>query len=183
MAQPTISRVAIIIGEADHPLAKQRRVFPPRDGGDVQPAFAGRHIGDVRQPGFVRPRRLKAMPKEIGRDRMVVTAIRRHRQPALLPWHDQTLLAHEPGDPLSADAAPPGAQLGMDARTAIGLAALLEDLPDLGYQQSLVLCAPVRPATEPGIERARRDTDQPAQKEQAWGAEQERSPALDQMFA
>ena len=93
---------------------------------------------------------------------MVMTAVRRHRQTALSPRHDQTLLAHQPGDPLSADAAAPGAQFGMHTRTAIGLAALLEDLLDLGGQGSFALRTAGGTTTEPSVERTRRDTDQPA---------------------
>lgn len=112
------------------------------DRGDIQPAFASRPTGDVGEPGFILSDCFEALPQKIGRDQMAVTAVRRHRQPALLPWHDKTLLAHEPGDPLSADPAFPGAQLGMNARTASGLVALLEALPDLGYHCTCFVAPP-----------------------------------------
>ena len=132
--------------------------------GDMQPAFAGRHIGDVGEPVFIRPDGVEMSSRKIGHDRMVVTAVRRHRQSALLGWHDQTLLTYQSGAPLSANATTPGVQFGMDTRTAIGLAALLEDLLDLGHQHRLILRTTGGTTTEPGVKRARRDTDQPAQR-------------------
>lgn len=47
------------------------------DGGQVQPALAGRQVGDVGQPDCVWPRGREVLLQEIGRDREIVAAVGR----------------------------------------------------------------------------------------------------------
>ena len=46
----------------------------------------------------------------------------------------EAVFLHEPGDPLAGDADTPGPQLGMDTRSPIALAAVLENAADLANQ-------------------------------------------------
>src|SRR3954447_19381772 len=99
------------------------------DGGQVQPALISRHIRNVRQPDRVWAIGLEGALEQVRGDAVAVPAVGRDRRPLLAPGN--AVFPHEPGDPL-ADAA--GPQFGMDARSTIALAAVLENTPDLANQ-------------------------------------------------
>src|SRR4051812_45553159 len=146
MDQPTISRVAIL------------------DGGQVQPALAGRDVRDVGEPDRVRPLGREVLVEQVGGDREVVPAVGRPRRPSAAPAGGEPHLAHEPRHPLATDPDALLSQLGVHARAAVGPSARGEDRPDPFAHPSIVLSVSPRPAAQPGVEAAHRDAREPAQR-------------------
>ena len=96
--------------------------------GQEDVALPGGHVGDVRHPEAVGPRRAEVAADEIGRRRRLTGADGRAR--ALAPARDahDPELAHEAGDALARDTdAMLVGQLGLDARHPVGLARVGED--------------------------------------------------------
>src|SRR3954447_26554611 len=104
------------------------------DGGQVQPALISRHIRNVRQPDRVWAIGLEGALEKVRGDAVAVPAVGRDRRPLLAPGRPNAVFPHQPGDPLAGDADAAGPQFGMDARSAIALAAVLENTPDLANE-------------------------------------------------
>jgi hypothetical protein len=82
---------------ADDPACEQ-----VDDNGEIQPAFAGPHVGDVGAPLLVRPRCREVLIEQVGGNRPSVMAIGSPLEPPLLP-SPEAVVAHQPGDPAAAD--------------------------------------------------------------------------------
>jgi hypothetical protein len=82
---------------ADDPTCEQ-----VDDNGEIQPAFAGPHVGDVGAPLLVRPRCREVLIEQVGGNRPSVMAIGSPLEPPLLP-SPEAVVAHQPGDPAAAD--------------------------------------------------------------------------------
>src|SRR4051795_8043261 len=160
------------------------------DRGQVQPALAGRDVGDVGQPDRVRSLGGELPVERVGRDREVVAAVGGPRGAAPPARDGEAALAHEarhppaadpgappppprghppphePPPPLAADPDPLRPQLGVHARAAVGAPAGLEDRRDPLAHPSVIAPAPApaRSAAEPGVEAAHRDAHDPAQR-------------------
>src|SRR3954452_10234775 len=66
------------------------------DDGEIQPAFAGPHVGDVGTPLLVGPCCREVLIKQVRRDRPGVMAVCGPLEPPLLP-SPQAVVAHQPG--------------------------------------------------------------------------------------
>ena len=96
------------------------------DRGEIEPAFTGADLGDVGGPEHVWADRVEIAMHQVSRRRDDVGAGRAPASPGMRP--DQVLIAHEPGDTLTA-AVPAGlGQLGIDPRRAVGAVRALVDL-------------------------------------------------------
>ena len=104
------------------------------DGRQVQPALVRGHIRNVRQPDRIRAIRLEGALEQVRGDAVAVAAVGRDRRPLLAPGRSKAVFPHEPGDPLAGDADAADPQFGMDARSPIALAAVLENAPDLANE-------------------------------------------------
>ena len=121
---------------------------PPAPGiehdGEIEEAGPGRHVGDVGDPEPIG----RASPRTGGRrDRAPAGAVwSAHRRAARLPPADalQAGAAHQPGDPLAADAHASGRELGVNAGGAVGPARRRG-----GWRCDLRRSAPHRPAPAP----------------------------------
>src|SRR4051794_26779569 len=138
------------------------------DRGQVQPALAGRDVGEVGQPDRVRSLGGELPVEQVGRDREVVAAVGGPRDAAPPARDGEAALAHEPRHPLAADPDALRPQLGVHARAAVGAPAGLEDRRDPLAHPSVIAPAPApapaRSAAEPGVEAAHRDAHDPAQR-------------------
>src|SRR3954463_13950227 len=134
------------------------------DRGQVQPALAGRDVGDVGQPDRVRSLGGEPPVEQVGRDREVVAAVGGPRDAAPPARDGEAALAHEPRHPLAADPDALRPQLGVHARAAVGAPAGLEDPRHPLAPPSVIAPAPARSAAEPGVEAAHRDAHDPAQR-------------------
>src|SRR6266699_1594794 len=124
-------------GPADHAPAVK-----VQDACQVEPAFAGLDVGDVGHPDLIRPAGWRQRRQAIGRDRLIMVAIG-GEHPVTPFWAATDLFfAHETTQTVSAMALAVGAQRNLDARSAIGLAALLVNAPDL-LLQALILPGPL----------------------------------------
>jgi uncharacterized 2Fe-2S/4Fe-4S cluster protein (DUF4445 family) len=102
----------------------QPTILHVHDGGKVEPALAGRDIGDVGEPDAVRRRGREVAIDEVGCDRKPVTAVggadpadRRH------DGADAVAL-HQALDPSEAHAAALVMQRGVNARAAVASTAV-----------------------------------------------------------
>ena len=82
---------------ADDPAGEQ-----VDDNGEVQPAFAGPHVGDVGTPLPVGPRCREVLIEQVQRDRSGMMAVGSPLEPPLLP-RPEPVLAHQAGYPAAAD--------------------------------------------------------------------------------
>jgi hypothetical protein len=82
---------------ADDPTSEQ-----VDDNREVQPAFAGPHVGDVGTPLLIGAGCREVLIKQVRRDRPSVMAVRGPLEPPLLPSL-QAVVAHQPGDPATTD--------------------------------------------------------------------------------
>ena len=79
------------------------RVNRSKDHGQVEPALAGRNVGDIRQPDLIGPLRDKILLEQVCCYRQAMLAVGcAHAIAARRPCPD-TVLAHDPFDPLAAD--------------------------------------------------------------------------------
>jgi hypothetical protein len=99
---------------ADDPTCEQ-----VDDNGEVQPAFAGPHVGDVGTPLLIGPGCREVLIEQVRRDRPGVMAVGGPLEPQLLP-SPQAVVAHQPSDPAAADREAAIPQLPRHSGTAIG---------------------------------------------------------------
>src|SRR5918994_900185 len=107
------------------------------DSGQIQPALVGGHIRNVCEPDRIRAIRLEGALEQVRGDAIAVPAVGRDRRPLLASRWPNAVLLHEASNPLAGDANTPDPQFGMDARSPIALAAVLEDILDLANQVGL----------------------------------------------
>src|SRR3954469_2761257 len=69
---------------------------------EVQPAFAGPHVGDVGAPLLVGPHCREILIEQVGGNRPSVMAVGSPLESPLLP-SPEAVVAHQPGDPAAAD--------------------------------------------------------------------------------
>lgn len=86
------------------------------DGGEVEPAFAGRDVGQVGEPDLVGSRRLEVPGQPVGRDGIAVTAVRRPGATRQGRQSPQAGAAHQPLHAGSTDPTPMPPQGGVDTR-------------------------------------------------------------------
>ncbi len=101
------------------------------DSSEVEPAFVRRDIRYVGQPDCIRHGDVEVARKQIGRDRMRVTAVGGHRHPSPASCPADPFLLHEPGNRALRDAKAARPQLSMDPRSTVALLAREEDRFDL----------------------------------------------------
>jgi len=119
-------------GPANHLAGEQ-----VEDHGQVKPALAGRNVGDIRQPDLIGPVRDKILLEQVCRHRQAMLAVGcAHAIAARRPRPD-TVLAHDPFDPLAADGLALGAQFGVDARRSVSFPMLRMDPPDVDQQRAI----------------------------------------------
>jgi hypothetical protein len=102
------------------------------DHGQVEPALAGRNVGDIRQPDLIGPVRDKILLKQICRHWQAMLAVGCAHAIAARRACPDTVLAYDPFDPLAADGLARAAQFGMDARRSVSFLVLRMDPPDIG---------------------------------------------------
>ena len=135
-----------------------------QDSGDIEPAFVGRHIGDVRHPDGVRLQRRSAMSQQVGRDGQIMVAIgQAHGLEAPPLLVRQTHLPHQTANALPPAAMPPLPQPAQHARAAIFAATFPVRRHDQGRKLRIGLGAGARLAPDPGMVAATRDVQRPAQ--------------------
>ena len=107
-----------------HGPANEPAAVEVQDAGQIEPAFLGGNIGDVREPDLVGSSGLGSFGQAVGGDGLVVVTVGGLDPIAALLAAAQAGLLHEAGDAVAAVAASLFAQLIDDARAAVGLAAL-----------------------------------------------------------
>jgi hypothetical protein len=107
---------------------------PIEDHGQVQPTLTGRDVGDIRQPDLIGLLGREIPIQQIGGNRQGMLAVggahaiaARHVSPDAMP-------AHDPLDPLAADAVARGAQLGIKTGRPIPAPMVSMNPPDIGQQ-------------------------------------------------
>jgi len=101
-------------GPANHLAGEQ-----VEDHGQVEPALAGRNVGDIRQPDLIGPVCDTILLEQVCRHWQAMLAVGRAHAIAARPPRPDTVLAHDPFDPLAADGLALGAQFGVDARRSV----------------------------------------------------------------
>src|SRR4051794_31892056 len=86
------------------------------DHGQVEPALAGRDIGDIRQPDLIRLLGHEIPIEQVGRDRQRMLAVGRAHAIAARYVSPDAMPAHDPLDPLATDTLALGTQFGVDTR-------------------------------------------------------------------
>jgi hypothetical protein len=89
------------------------------DDGQVEPALAGREIGEIRRPDVIGDRDCKLLLEQVGRDREGMSAVGRDPEPPA----SHTLEARgaqEPGGSLPPDRDPIVSKIAEDPRTPVG---------------------------------------------------------------
>jgi len=120
---------------ADDPACEQ-----VDNNGEIQPAFAGPHVGDVGAPLLVGPRCREVLIEQVRRDWPGVMAIRGPLEPPLLP-SPQAVVAHQPGDPAATGREAAIPQFPRHSGTAIGAVRQGKGPPDMGQQHHVVALA------------------------------------------
>jgi hypothetical protein len=107
------------------------------DHGQVEPPLAGRDVGNVGQPDLIGPVGHKILIQQVWRHRQGMLAVGRAH--AIAAWRSSpdTMLAHHPLDPLTADGLALGTQLGMDARRTISFPVVSMNAPDIVQQRAI----------------------------------------------
>ena len=122
------------------------RVNRSKDHGQVEPALAGRNVGDIRQPDLIGPVRDKILLEQVCRHREAMLAVGCAHAIAARRPRPETVLAHDPLDPLAADGLTLGSQFGVDARRSVSFLVLCMNPPDIGQQIAIGdLARAVRP--------------------------------------
>ena len=101
------------------------------DGGEVEPALAGRDVGQVGEPYLIGSCRLEVTGEPVGRDGIAVTAVGRPGATRQRSQPPQAGAAHQPLHAGSTDPTSMPAQGGVDAGRAVATAALGMDQPDV----------------------------------------------------
>jgi hypothetical protein len=104
------------------------------DHGQVEPALAGRNVGDIRQPDLIGLVGDKILLEEVCRHGEGMLAVGCAHAIAARRPRPETVLAHDPLDPLAADDLTLGSQFGVDARRSVSFVVLRMDPPDVGQQ-------------------------------------------------
>ena len=119
----------------------------------IQPAFLGGHVGDVSRPHFVGSLdRCLSLPESVGRDGLLVVAVRGPWSAAAPLAASQTPPTHEPRDPVATAGMARPPQRPMQARTAVGASAAREERADLFAQGGIGAVPHARLALTPGVE-------------------------------
>src|SRR5665213_1758654 len=121
------------------------------------------HVGHVSHPDAIRPRRRRDRGHPVGRDRLVVPAIRGKYPVAPLLTATQASCAHEAGYAVPADPLAQILQIQGNPRAAIGAPRLGVDNRDLGPQDLIALRPRRRLGLQPGIVAATGDREDLAQ--------------------
>lgn len=101
------------------------------DRGEIEPAFVGRNVRDIRKPHGVSRRDLELAVQQIWRDGVSMTAVGGDRRPPLAPGWAKTAQFHELGDGFSRDAMASALEFSMNARGTVALFVAFEDQTDL----------------------------------------------------
>ena len=112
-----------------------------QDGRQVKPAFLGLDIGEVGHPELVGRGGLGRLGQAIGGNGLVVVAVGGLDAIAALLAAAQTLFLQESSDAVASMAASFFAQLPMDTKSTVGLAAARMNLVDLLGQRLIFQCA------------------------------------------
>src|SRR6202011_1277546 len=132
------------------------------DNGEIQPAFAGPHVGDVGAPLLVGPCCREVLIKQVRRDRPSVVAVRGPLEPPLLP-SPEAVVAHQPGYPAATDREAAIPQFPRHSGTAIGAVRQGKGRPDMCQQHHVVTLAAAGWPTPPGEIAALTNTKHTAQ--------------------
>ncbi len=133
------------------------------DAGEIQPAFRGRHVGDVGDPGLVRSCRDKRLGQEILRHRQGMIRLRGRREPPNLCAAQPQLLA-QPLDAPDPSGEPVVTQFRLEALRAVRLPRAHMRRLDRHFQPRVLLGAFRRTPVLPGIVAASRHLQHPAQQ-------------------
>src|SRR5215208_2294138 len=142
---------------ANHPACEQ-----VDNDGEVQPAFAGPHVGDVGAPLLVGPCCREVLIEQVRRDWPGVIAVRGSLEPPLLP-SPQAVVAHQPGYPSTTDREAAIPQFPRHPGTAIGAVRQSKGRPDMRQQHHVVALAATGWPTSPGEIAALADAEHTAQ--------------------
>jgi hypothetical protein len=130
--------------------------------GQMEPALAGPHRGDVGYPALIGRLSGEVAPQAIGRGRQLGPG---GRGPAEAPLgaSDDSLVPHEPGDavPPRGDALSP--ELLMNAGRPLGPPARGVDRPNVDEQGAIALGLARGRASDPGVEATGRDAQDPTE--------------------
>jgi len=107
------------------------------DHGQIEPALAGRNVGDIGQPDLIRPVGDKILLEQVCRHREGMLAVGCAQAIAARRPRPDTMLAHNPFDPLAADGLARGPQFGVDARCPIPFPVLRMNPPDVDQQRAI----------------------------------------------
>src|SRR3954469_6399613 len=130
--------------------------------GEVEPAFAGPHIGDVGAPLLIGPCCREVLIEQVRRDWPGVMAVRGPLEPSLLPSL-QAVVAHQPGYPAATDPQAGVLQFPRHPGTAIGGVREGKGRPDMRQQHHVVALAAAGWPTSPGEIAALADAEHTAQ--------------------
>jgi hypothetical protein len=112
------------------------------DHGQVEPALAGRNVGDIRQPDLIRLLGREIPIQQGGCDRQGMLAVGRTHAIAALRVSPDAVPAHHPLDPLAADTLAVGTQFGVDTRCPLSAPVLGMNPSDIDQQLTIGDLAP-----------------------------------------
>jgi len=101
------------------------------DHGQVQPALAGRDVGDIRQPDLGGLLGREIPIQQVFRDRQRMLAVGRAHAIAAWRVSPDAVPVHHPLDPLAADTLALSAQFGVDTRCPIPAPMIGVNPPDI----------------------------------------------------
>lgn len=125
---------ALTDGPTDDPPAVKIQ-----DGGQIDRRACAGNVGNISYPNLIGPAGRRLISQAIGSNRMLMIAIGRPDPVAAPLPAVNVLFAHEAAQAVAAVSSAPGSQAGLDARTAVGLAALLVNASDLLLEQEILL--------------------------------------------
>jgi hypothetical protein len=133
------------------------------DGRHVEPAFRGPDIREVSDPFAVGRGRFEAAVEHVGSDGGGLPLTQIGRQPTPSRARSQSLVPHQPLDPMQSTRHTLGKQVVPHAPGAIGPVAGEEAAANLCAQLFVAPAALTARSRQPGIEPTSRDTERPAQ--------------------
>ncbi len=128
-------------------------------GGEIEPAFARRQVGDVGDPDFVGPGGRGTLQQVVGSHGRGLVGNGGAGHEAALLAHAEVLLAHEPGDAVLAVVQAFAAQAMHEARGAVGAAAGGEGCADLVGELCVLAAARALGLAQVGMVAAATDVE------------------------
>ena len=126
------------------------------DGGQIQPAFIGHHIGDISQPDGIGRTGLKVSLQKVGRNSIRVLTVGGDGHPLFPSLRVNSVFFHKLGDTMTGNHKTFVLQGPMNARAPIGTLVGVENTADLIHHSgfSNLSCEPILSSSSPLVKPA-----------------------------